>query len=84
MTDMMQFTPEEEAQFGNLSEHDLMDPVEKQIVEHLAAISQTMVQQIQILQQLQQSIAELAHAINRPKRVIYDATGRAAGIEATS
>lgn len=79
MTDMMQFTPDEEAEFGNLSDHDMMDPVEKQIVEHLQAIAQTMAQTVSLLSQLQQSIAQLAQSVSAPRKatLVRDQTGKA-------
>lgn len=78
---MMQFTPEEEADFGSLSDHDFMDPVEQKMVGHLEAIGQALAQQAQALSQLTQSLASLAEAMQRPKKVARGPDGRVIGIE---
>lgn len=82
--DSLDLTPDEEAEFGNLSDQDMMDPVEKEIVDKLGLISQSIAHQVQILAGLQQSIGALAQQIaqnNRPKRVVRDANNRVVGIE---
>jgi hypothetical protein len=77
--DSLDLTPDEEAEFGNLSDHDMMDPVEKEIVDKLALISQAIAQQVHILAALQQSISALAEGVARPKKttLVRDQSGRA-------
>jgi hypothetical protein len=73
-----------ETQTADLSYADMMDPVEKEIVEKLSTVADAITHQVQLLAGLQQSIAQLAQTIqqiNKPKRVVRGPDNRVIGIE---
>lgn len=73
--DDLDLTPEEQAQFGNVSDEEMLDPVEKALLERLDQMGS-------LLNSLSQSIEGLNNALlnlARPKKTTLarDASGRA-------